>query len=154
MMESSTENLERPASTCEQFLDMTTRAKLLEYAGSISEQAPEVSPAELEARDPQVVRTPQALDKFIDHGQEALAPEVYEAESPLYPVYPDKEREQQLLSGRRVCGFRRKTFWLATIFLFVIIAGGIGGGVSGGILSKRSKDRQGASASAGISVAR
>jgi hypothetical protein len=115
---------------------MTARAETPETARSIAEQAPEVSPAELQTREPEAVGVPQASDKFVYYGNEALPPEVCEVISPLYPV------EDKAQSGpvRYICGFRRKTFWIVIALAFLILAGGIGGGVSGGIVSTRSKD--------------
>ncbi|RFU75368.1 fungal specific transcription factor domain-containing [Trichoderma arundinaceum] len=44
-------------------------------------------------------------------------------------------------AGARICGLRRKTFWILLIIAIVVVAAAVGGGVGGGLSAKNSKEK-------------
>jgi hypothetical protein len=114
---------------------------------------------------PQTIQIPADYDKYIDYGDEINSPEVHEPIPPLYPLdasagsrrsRQDDDSVTQAVSDReqgsttsttssrrrsRICGLRRTTFWLLLALVVVAVIAATVGGVLGGVLSARSRDR-------------
>ena len=50
-----------------------------------------------------------------------------------FGTYESKNKEQ------RICGLKKRVFWILLVIAMIVVAAGVGGGVGGGIATARSK---------------